>query len=108
MKRGDVVVVAMNTEFGKPRPALVIQSNTYLDEHPTINVLPITSELRNTPAFRIRVEPDEQNGLREISEIMVDKIQSPLRTKIGKVIGRLDSGRMAEVDRSLTVWLGIV
>lgn len=108
MKRGDVVVVAMNTEVGKPRPALVIQSNTYLDEHPTINVLPITSELRTTPAFRIRVEPDEQNGLREISEIMVDKIQSPLRTKIGKVIGRLDSSRMAEVDRALTVWLGIV
>ncbi|WP_354681221.1 type II toxin-antitoxin system PemK/MazF family toxin [Cupriavidus plantarum] len=54
------------------------------------------------------MEPDEQNGLREISEIMVDKLQSPLRTEIGKVIGRLASGRMAEVDRALTVWLGIV
>ncbi|WP_211959864.1 type II toxin-antitoxin system PemK/MazF family toxin [Cupriavidus plantarum] len=46
MKRGDVVVVAMNTEVGKPCPALIVQSNIYLDQHPTVNVLPITSELR--------------------------------------------------------------
>ncbi|WP_219933468.1 type II toxin-antitoxin system PemK/MazF family toxin [Cupriavidus plantarum] len=83
------------------------RTSTWTSIQPSTYYLSLAN-FADTPAFRIRGEPDEQNGLREISEIMVDKLQSPLRTKIGKVIGRLDSGRMAEIDRALTVWLGIV
>jgi len=68
--------------------------------------LPITSELRPTPLFRIDAEPDENNGLRKHSQIMVDKIQTVPAEKIGKVIGMLDDATMIEVNRALALWLG--
>ncbi len=105
MKRGSVVTIALSGDYGKPRPALVVQSN-YFSEHPSVSVLPITSELRPTPLFRIEVEPDEINGLRKRSQIMVDKIQTVPAEKIGKVIGMLDDATMMEVNRALALWLG--
>lgn len=105
MKRGSVVTIALSGNYGKPRPALVVQSN-YFTEHPSVSVLPITSELRPTPLFRIDVEPDEINGLRKRSQIMVDKIQTVPAEKIGKVIGVLDDATMMEVNRALALWLG--
>lgn len=105
MKRGSVVTIALSGDYGKPRPALVVQSN-YFSEHPSVSVLPITSELRPTPLFRIEVEPDEINGLRKRSQIMVDKIQTVPAEKIGKVIGVLDDVTMMEVNRALALWLG--
>lgn len=105
MKRGSVVTIALSGDYGKPRPALVVQSN-YFSEHPSVSVLPITSELRPTPLFRIEVEPDEINGLRKRSQIMVDKIQTVSAEKIGKVIGVLDDATMTEVNRALALWLG--
>ncbi|RNA64893.1 type II toxin-antitoxin system PemK/MazF family toxin [Prosthecochloris sp. ZM_2] len=105
MKRGSVVTIALSGDYGKPRPALVVQSN-YFSEHPSVSVLPITSELRQTPLFRIDAEPDENNGLRKHSQIMVDKIQTVPSEKIGKVIGVLDEATMMEVNRALALWLG--
>lgn len=105
MKRGSVVTIALSGDYGKPRPALVVQSN-YFSEHPSVSVLPITSELRQTPLFRIDAEPDENSGLRKHSQIMVDKIQTVPSEKIGKVIGVLDEATMMEVNRALALWLG--
>jgi mRNA interferase MazF len=105
MKRGSVVTIALSGDYGKPRPALVVQSN-YFSEHPSVSVLPITSELRPTPLFRIDAEPDKNNGLRKRSQIMVDKIQTVPAETIGKVIGVLDDATMIEVNRSLALWLG--
>lgn len=105
MKRGSVVTIALSGDYGKSRPALVVQSN-YFSEHPSVSVLPITSELRQTPLFRIDAEPDENNGLRKHSQIMVDKIQTVPSEKIGKVIGVLDEATMMEVNRALALWLG--
>ena len=105
MKRGSVVTIALSGDYGKPRPALVVQSN-YFSEHPSVSVLPITSELRQTPLFRIDAEPDENNGLRKHSQIMVDKIQTVPAEKIGQVIGVLDEATMMEVNRALALWLG--
>jgi mRNA interferase MazF len=105
MKRGSVVTIALSGDYGKPRPALVVQSN-YFSEHPSVSILPITSELRQTPLFRIDAEPDENNGLRKHSQIMVDKIQSVPAEKIGQVIGVLDEATMMEVNRALALWLG--
>jgi len=105
MNRGSVVTIALSGDYGKPRPALVVQSN-YFSEHPSVSVLPITSELRPTPLFRIDAEPDENNGLRKHSQIMVDKIQTVPAEKIGKVIGMLDDATMIEVNRALALWLG--
>lgn len=106
MRRGDIVTVALQGDFGKPRPALVIQSDLFAD-HPTITILPITSDRRDTPLFRLDVEPDASNGLRVACQIMVDKAQSVRRDKIGERIGRLDNSQMLAVSQALALWVGL-
>lgn len=105
MRRGDLVTVALQGDLGKPRPALVIQSDLF-DMHPSITILPVTGELRATPLFRISVNPNELNALTKPSQVMVDKPQSVAREKVGAVIGRLDDETMLAVNRALAVFLG--
>jgi len=105
MRRGDLVTVALQGDLGKPRPALVIQSDLF-DLHPSVAILPVTSELRDAPLFRILVSPTELNGLNKPSQVMVDKPQSIAREKIGAVFGRLNDETMLAVNRALAVFLG--
>ena len=105
MKRGDLVTVALQGDLGKPRPALIIQSDLF-DTHPSVTILPVTSELRVAPLFRISVNPSELNALTKPSQVMVDKPQSVAREKVGAVIGRLDDETMLAVNRALAVFLG--
>ncbi len=107
MKRGDVVTVALQGDFGKPRPALVIQSDLFAD-HPSTTVLPITSECRDTPLFRISVQAQASNGLIKASQIMVDKAQTLSSHRLGAPIGRLKREEMQAVDRALAVFLGVI
>ena len=106
MRRGDLVTIALQGAFGKPRPALVIQSDLFA-EHPWITVLPITGELRNAPLFRVPIEPSLANGLQQSSEVMVDKAQSVPRGKIGATFGRASENDMLTISRSLAVFLGV-
>ena len=106
MKRGDIVPIVQPGAYGKPRPALVIQSNLF-DAHPSVTILPLTSELRDAPLFRLRIEPSEKNGLHTTSEIMVDKITTVPREKVGVVFGYLESEVLRKAERLLAVWLGI-
>jgi len=105
MRRGDLVTVALQGDLGKPRPALVIQSDLF-DAHPSVTILPVTSELRIAPLFRIALNPNELNGLSKPSQVMVDKPQSISRKKVGAVIGHLDDETMLAVNRALAVFLG--
>ena|SRR5688500_13436877 len=105
MRRGDVVTVTIPGAYGKPRPALVVQSDLF-DEHPSVTVLPVTSECRETPLFRITVDADPGNGLLKTSQVMVDKPQAVPRDKIGKVIGHLDDAALMSVNRALALFLG--
>jgi mRNA interferase MazF len=105
VKRGDLVTTSLRGDNGKPRPALVIQSDLF-DAHPSVALLPVTSELREAPLFRVRVEPTADNGLRKSSEVMIDKVHTVAREKIGKTIGRLDDQSMLAVNRGLAVFLG--
>ena len=82
MRRGDLVAVALPGDFGKPRPALIVQSDLFNETHPSLTVLPLTSEIRTAPQFRIVVEPSATNGLRRISQIMVEKPMTFRRDKI--------------------------
>lgn len=106
MTRGDFVIVAMHGDFGKPRPALVIQADPF-SEHATVTVLPVTSTLVAAPLFRITVQPGAGNGLQMTSQIMVDKAMTVKRDKLGQAIGCLDADAMVEVERCLAVFLGI-
>ena len=105
MRRGDVVTVALPGAHGKPRPALVIQSDLF-DAHPSVTILPVTSDLRDTPLFRITVNSNSENGLVKTLQVMVDKTHSIPRDKIGKVLGHLDDATMLAINRALALFLG--
>lgn len=107
MRRGDLVTIALQGDYGKPRPALIIQSDLF-HAHPSVTILPVTGDLRETPLFRIRLEPTPANGLQKVSQAMVDKAQSVPRERIGNVIGHVGEEDMLAISRSLAVFLGVV
>ncbi len=72
MKRGDLVTVVTSGDYGKPRPALIVQADAYA-EHPSVTLLPLTRELHDLPLLRVTVEPGEGTGLRRRSQVMVHK-----------------------------------
>lgn len=104
--RGEFVAIAMQGDFGKPRPALVIQANQF-DEHATVTVLPVTSTLVAAPLFRITVQPSAENGLQKPSQVMIDKAMTVKRNKVGQAFGRIDANAMVEIERCMAVFLGI-
>ncbi|KAA0593771.1 mRNA interferase MazF [Azospirillum lipoferum] len=106
MRRGDLVTVALQGDYGKPRPALVIQSDLF-DGHPSVTILPITSELVEAPLFRLSVDPTPGNGLRKRSQVMVDKVQTIARDKTGEPFGRLEDDSMLAVNRAFLLWIGL-
>lgn len=108
MKRGDLVVVAMPGDYGKPRPALVVQSDLFNETHASITVAPVTSTIVDAPLFRVTVEPSRRNGLRSVSQIMVDKVTTVRRQRLGQTIGRLEEDVVQRVTRALGLWFGIL
>lgn len=107
MTRGDLVTVAVQGDFGKPRPALVIQSSLFC-AHASATILPLSSALVAAPLMRVTVHPSPSNGLSKPSQIMVDKSTTVLREKLGKPFGKLDPHTLREVDRCLAVFFGLV
>ncbi len=106
MKRGDLVTIALPGDFGKPRPALVIQADQF-DQTGTVTVLLVTGSLVDAPLIRQTIDPTPENGLRKNSQVMVDKAMSVRRDRVGSVIGRVDSASMLAVSRALAVFVGI-
>ena len=104
--RGEIVTIAMQGDFGKPRPALVIQADPF-NEHATVTVLPVTSTLVGAPLFRITIQPSAENGLQKPSQVMADKAMTVKRDKVGQAFGCIDADAMVEVERCLAVFLGI-
>ena len=106
MRRGDIVTVAAPGDYGKPRPALVVQSDIF-DTLSSVTLCLATTTLLEALVFRITVDPSPENGLQRISQIEVDKIVTVKRERVGRVIGRLDDSTMLKVNRSLAVFIGI-
>ena len=106
MTRGDLVTVALPGDLGKPRPALVIQSDAFA-ETGTVTLLPLSGTLIDAPLIRPTVQPTEANGLRKPSQVMIDKAVSARRDRVGPPIGRLDDATLLAITRSLAVFLGI-
>ncbi|MCO5760715.1 MAG: type II toxin-antitoxin system PemK/MazF family toxin [Chromatiaceae bacterium] len=105
-QRGDLVMVSLPGDDGKPRPALVVQSDLLTDLESVV-LCPVTSGLRNA-TFRVTLEPNPVNGLRTLSQIMVDKLSTLPRAKISEPFGRLDEERMKTVDRALLLVVGVI
>lgn len=106
MKRGDIVTVSAAGDYGKPRPAIIIQSDRVVGPDSVLLAL-ITSTIRDAPIFRLAVEPTPKNGLNVISQIMIDKILAVPREKCGKVVGRLDDDKMKTLNAMLAVVIGL-
>jgi mRNA interferase MazF len=108
IRRGQFVTVATAGDYGKPRPALVVQSDLFT-ELPSVVICPTTTVLRaDADLFRLEVEPSERNGLRQVSQIAIDKITVVPAAKIGGVIGEADDALLLRVSRALALFLGIV
>ena len=106
-RRGDIVVIALPGDYGKPRPALVVRSDAFASL-PSVSVCPFFSTLRDDlDLFRLTVEPSAANGLHHRSQVAIDKIITEPNTRVGTTIGRLDNGVMASVTRALALYLGV-
>jgi len=106
MTRGDFVTIATQGDFGKPRPALVLQADAF-SEHTTLTVLLVSGTWIDAPLLRVGVQPTPENGLQKPSQVMIDKAMTVRRDKVGPAFGRLDANAMVEVERCLAVFLGI-
>ncbi|MDX2059167.1 MAG: type II toxin-antitoxin system PemK/MazF family toxin [Gemmatimonadales bacterium] len=107
LTRGDVVIVALQGDYGKPRPAVVVQSDLFNDAHASISVVPVTTTLVDAPLFRLTVEASPANGLQTLSQLMVDKLTAVRRDRIDRAVGRVDDDLMLRVNRALALWLGL-
>lgn len=106
MKRGDVWTAAGTGYAGKPRPVVIIQDDRF-DATASISVALVTTDRTDLPLFRIAVQPDERNGLRQPSAVMTDKVMTLRRNLLGERLGRLADDEMVKINRALTVFLGI-
>jgi mRNA interferase MazF len=107
MTRGDVVVVAAAGDYGKPRPAVIVQTNVFPPAHPSVIVCPMTTDLVDEADFRVSIDPAPGNGLRFKSQVMVDKPVTVRKARIGQPIGRLSAADMARVNISLAFFIGL-
>jgi mRNA interferase MazF len=107
VKRGEIWTVAGGKDFaGKPRPALILQDDRF-DRTDSITVCAFTTDPTEAPLLRLPVEPTESNGLRAACRLMVDKITTVPKAKIGSLVGRLADEDMVRLNRALLVCLGI-
>ncbi len=108
MQRGQFVTIAVPGDYGKPRPALVVQNDLFA-ELPSVVVCPLTTTVRSdADLFRLDVEPSSGNGLRRPSQIAVDKITVVPAAKVGEVMGKADEALLLRVNRALALFLSIV
>lgn len=106
MRRGAVVVVAARGAYtGKPRPALVVQSDLFNPTHQSVTICPITSDCVDAPLFRIPLPPGERTGLEAASQVMIDKVVSVPRSAIADEIGRCEEAEMEAAEGALRRWL---
>lgn len=106
LRRGTVVTVASPGVYsGKPRSAVVVQADRWLQAHPSVTLCPLTSTLRQAPLVRIAVEPSPRNGLHKPSQLMVDKLFTVPIQALGDVVGQLEPDVLADLDLALGGWL---
>lgn len=107
MKRGDVVTVAATGDYGKPRPAVIVQTDALPLQHASVVICQMTSELNDASDFRVTVEPTETNGLRTLSQVMADKPVTVRRERIGRHVGHLDEQDLARLNVALAFVMGL-
>lgn len=107
MKRGEVWTISGGGYAGKPRPAVIVHNNRF-DATASITVCAFTTDPTDAPLFRIAVTPNERNGLRSVSRLMVDKITTISKDRLGEHIGHLDADDVVRLNRAILIFLGLV
>jgi mRNA interferase MazF len=106
MRRGDVVTVAART-YGKPRPAVIVQTDALLGAQASVVICQMTSECSDAPDFRVTIEPTEENGLRVRSQVMADKPVTVRRERIGRQVGHLGGKDILRLSIALAFVMGL-
>jgi len=106
MKRGEVWIVSGSGYAGKPRPAVILQDDRF-DATASVTICVFTTDSTEAPLFRLAIEPDDRNGLRATSRLMVDKITTVSRRRVGERIGRLSAPELVRLNQAITVLLGL-
>ena len=107
MRRGDVVIVAAAGDYGKPRPAVIVQTDAFPETHASIVVCQMTSELVDALDFRVTIDPSGGNGVRVRSQVMADKPVTVRRERVGRLIGHLDDSDIGRLNVALAFVMGI-
>ena len=108
MRRGELVTVAAPGDYGKPRPAVVIQADALNSAGPaTVIVALVTSHLREAPLLRLAIEPTPASGLQRPCQVMVDKLLTVPTSRLGSVIGRLSDQELVALNRQLAFVVGL-
>jgi mRNA interferase MazF len=107
MRRGEIWTISGGNHYaGKPRPAVILQDDSF-DATPSVTICAFTTDMTEAPLFRLPVEPNERNGLRAACCLMVDKITTVPKSKVGTHVGRLDDSDILRLNRSIIVFLGL-
>ena len=107
MKRGDVVIVSLPGDYGKPRRAILVQMDEMTEHVDGVIVAPLTTTLLPVPLYRPTIIPSPENGVLQISQVMTDKLSAVSKAKIAKTVGHADAQTMTELDRTLAFVLGL-
>jgi mRNA interferase MazF len=107
INRGDVVIAGAPGDYGKPRPAVVVQADLFNSTHVSVVVCPITSLLLDAPLFRLTITPSGANGIKTESQVMIDKMMALKRERIRRRVGRLSAAEMRSIERAMRLWLGL-
>ena len=107
MRRGDIWTVSGGKDYaGKPRPVVILQDDSF-DATDSITICAFTTDETDAPLFRLSVEPNERNGLRLTCRLMVDKITTVPKSKVGLRVGRLDDEDILRLNQAVLVFLGL-
>jgi mRNA interferase MazF len=107
VKRGEIWTVAGGVGYaGKPRPVTIVQDDAF-EATSSVTVCAFTTDSTDAPLFRLPVRPNERNGLRVESRLMVDKLTTVSRSKLGDQVGRLDDEDVVRLNRAVLVFLGL-
>ncbi len=107
MKRAEIWTVAGGADYvGKPRPAVIVQDDAF-EETASISLCPFTTHVVDAPLIRLLIEPTKQNGLKGVSQLMVDKITTVAKSKVQTRVGRLGDEDIVRLNRAVVVFLGL-
>jgi mRNA interferase MazF len=107
VKRGDVVLVVVPSELGRPRPGVIVQADEFSKDLSTVFICPVSSDVQEKLPLRPIVEAEPSNGLRLRSQIMTDKMIALRQDRVRQIIGHIDSETSEQLDRALLVMLGL-